>query len=164
MIFSSENQEKRPTWSLSSSIMRRLAQRQTQETSSSTAFTEQQQNASIHPSSSSAHQQQHQQQQVHHQHHPAPESCNSNSLKSRLMSLSTFQPPLPGNLSLFPALTTTQVRVISTSITPELPCRHQRGKREASVGRRTGEEILGTKKFTSTGLSAGGNRRFYKIF
>ena len=159
MIFSSENQEKRPTWSLSSSIMRRLAQRQTQETSSSTSFTEQQQNASIHPSSSTAHQQ-----QVHHQNHPAPESCNSNSLNSRLMSLSTFQPPLPGNLSLLPTLTTTQVRVISTSITPELPCRHQRGKREASVGRRTGEEILETKKFTSTGLSAGGNHGFYKIF
>ena len=59
----------------------------------------------------------------------------------------------------------TQVR-LSTSITPELPSRHQRGKREASVGRRTGEEILGTKKFTSTGLSAGAveTMAFTKIF
>ena len=87
--------------------MSRLAQRQAQEAPSSSSFTDQQ--TEQQEAQSSLSQLQHQERQQHptrgspsssylvNQH----VSTSSSSLNSRLMSLSTFQPPLPGYLYLF---------------------------------------------------------------
>ena len=139
---SSENQERRATGSLSSSIMSRLAQRQAQQqSSSSSSFSIQQQEAQDLQSLSSLSQQQQQQQQVQQvqqvKQHPAHEPTSLSPLNSRLMSLSNFQPPLPDR----------SPRALLPSPEREEGGFHGRKNK--------GKCHLPTKEFTLTGLSAG---------
>ena len=149
-MYSSENQERRATGSLSSSIMSRLAQRQAQQSSSSSSFSPQQEAQDLQSSSSLSqqqfqqqqqHQQQQQQQQVQQvqqvKQHPAHEPTSLSPLNSRLMSLSNFQPPLPDR----------SPRALLPSPEREEGGFHGRKNK--------GKCHLPTKEFTLTGLSAG---------